>query len=41
VDANQRTALMVVQRSDPIYVDVNQPSTILLRLQREFAKLAS
>jgi len=37
VDANQRTALMVVQQLDPIYVDVTQPSTILLRLQREFA----
>jgi membrane fusion protein (multidrug efflux system) len=36
VDANQRTALMVVQQLDPIYVDVTQPSTMLLRLQREF-----
>src|SRR5712672_2388382 len=37
VDANQRTALMVVQQLDPIYVDVTKPSTILLRLQREIA----
>jgi membrane fusion protein (multidrug efflux system) len=37
VDANQRTALVVVQQLDPIYVDVTQPSTMLLRLQREFA----
>jgi membrane fusion protein (multidrug efflux system) len=37
VDANQRTALVVVQQLDPIYIDVTQPSTILLRLQREFA----
>src|SRR6267154_2949343 len=37
VDANQSTALVVVQQLDPIYVDVTQPSTMLLRLQREFA----
>ena len=37
VDANQRTALVVVQQLDPIYVDVTQPSTMLLRLQRELA----
>src|ERR1700733_14968675 len=37
VDANQRTALVVVLQLDPIYVDVTQPSTMLLRLQREFA----
>src|ERR1700722_9793363 len=37
VDANQRTALVVVQQLDPIFVDVTQPSTMLLRLQREFA----
>ena len=37
VDANQRTALVVVQQLDPIYVDVTQPSTTLLRLQREMA----
>jgi membrane fusion protein (multidrug efflux system) len=37
VAANQTTALVVVQQLDPIYVDVTQPSTTLLRLQREFA----
>jgi membrane fusion protein, multidrug efflux system len=37
VDANQSRALVVVQQLDPIYVDVTQPSTILLRLEREFA----
>jgi membrane fusion protein, multidrug efflux system len=37
VDANQRTALVVVQQLDPIFVDVTQPSTMLLRLQREIA----
>ena len=37
VDANQSTALVVVQQLDPIYVDVTQPSTTLLRLQREMA----
>jgi membrane fusion protein (multidrug efflux system) len=37
VAANQSTALVVVQQLDPIYVDVMQPSTTLLRLQREFA----
>jgi membrane fusion protein, multidrug efflux system len=37
VDANQSRALVVVQQLDPIYVDVTQPSTILLRLAREFA----
>jgi membrane fusion protein (multidrug efflux system) len=37
VDANQSTAMVVVQQLDPIYVDVTQPSTMLLRLQREFA----
>jgi membrane fusion protein, multidrug efflux system len=36
VDANQSTAMVVVQQLDPIYVDVTQPSTMLLRLQREF-----
>jgi membrane fusion protein (multidrug efflux system) len=38
VEANQSTALVVVQQLDPIYVDVTQPSTMLLRLQREFAR---
>jgi membrane fusion protein (multidrug efflux system) len=37
VDAKQSTSLVVVQQLDPIYVDVTQPSTTLLRLQREFA----
>ncbi len=37
VDANQTTALVTVQQLDPIYVDVTQPSTTLLRLQRAFA----
>jgi membrane fusion protein (multidrug efflux system) len=39
VDASQSSALVVVQQLDPIYVDVTQPSTMLLRLQREFATL--
>jgi membrane fusion protein (multidrug efflux system) len=37
VNANQSTALVVVQQLDPIYVDVTQPSTVLLSLQRAFA----
>src|SRR3984893_1799081 len=37
VGANQNNALVVVQQLDPIYVDVTQPSTLLLRLQRAFA----
>src|SRR5882672_10542623 len=37
VDANQSTALVVVQQLDPIYVDVTQPSTLLLRLRRALA----
>ncbi|MDB5987214.1 MAG: efflux system, rane fusion protein CmeA [Nevskia sp.] len=37
VDANQSAALVVVQQLDPIYVDVTQPSTLLLRLQRALA----
>jgi membrane fusion protein, multidrug efflux system len=37
LDANQSKALVVVQQLDPIYVDVTQPSTTLLRLQRELA----
>src|SRR6202051_5193686 len=37
VGANQSTALVVVQQLDPIYVDVTQPSTTLLRLRRELA----
>jgi membrane fusion protein (multidrug efflux system) len=37
VGANQSNALVVVQQLDPIYVDVTQPSTLLLRLQRALA----
>ena len=37
VTANQATALSNIQELDPIYVDVTQPSTTLLRLKREAA----
>ncbi|HWY24225.1 MAG TPA: efflux RND transporter periplasmic adaptor subunit [Nevskia sp.] len=37
VTANQATALATVQQLDPVYVDVTQPSSTLLRLQREAA----
>ena len=37
VTANQSTALATVQQLDPIYVDVTQPSSVLLRLRRELA----
>jgi membrane fusion protein (multidrug efflux system) len=37
VTANQTTALATVQQLDPIYVDVTQPSAMLLRLKRELA----
>jgi RND family efflux transporter MFP subunit len=37
VTANQSTALATVQQLDPIYVDVTQPSAVLLRLKRELA----
>lgn len=37
VTANQSSALATVQQLDPIYVDVTQPSTTLLRLKREAA----
>lgn len=37
VQANQTNALVTVQQLDPIYVDVVQPSTVLLRLKRELA----
>jgi membrane fusion protein (multidrug efflux system) len=37
VTANQATALATVQQLDPIYADVTQPSTTLLRLRREAA----
>jgi membrane fusion protein (multidrug efflux system) len=35
VTADQATALVTVTQLDPIYVDVTQPATVLLRLQRE------
>jgi membrane fusion protein, multidrug efflux system len=37
VTANQTLALATVTQLDPIYVDVNQPVTTLLRLRRELA----
>ena len=37
VTASQTTALATVTQLDPIYVDVTQPSTTLLRLRREAA----
>jgi membrane fusion protein (multidrug efflux system) len=37
VTADQTTALATVQQLDPIYVDVTQPSAVLLRLKREMA----
>lgn len=37
VTANQATSLATVQQLDPIYVDVTQPSAVLLRLKRELA----
>jgi len=37
VTASQTNDLVVVQQLDPIYVDVVQPSTLLLRLKRELA----
>jgi membrane fusion protein (multidrug efflux system) len=37
VTANQATALASVQQLEPVYVDVTQPSTTLLRLRREAA----
>jgi len=37
VTANQSTVLATVQQLDPIYVDVTQPTTTLLRLEREAA----
>jgi membrane fusion protein (multidrug efflux system) len=35
VTASQTTALVTVTQLDPIYVDVTQPATVWLRLQRE------
>jgi membrane fusion protein, multidrug efflux system len=37
VAASQTAALVVIQQLDPIYVDVTQASTVLLRLQRALA----
>src|SRR6201992_345524 len=37
VTANQTQSLATVQQLDPIYVDVTQPSAVLLRLKRELA----
>jgi membrane fusion protein, multidrug efflux system len=37
VTANQATSLATVQQLDPIYVDVTQPSAVLLRLKQEMA----
>jgi len=37
VTANQATALATVQQIDPVYVDVTQPTTTLLRFEREAA----
>ena len=37
VTANQATAIASVQQLDPVYVDVTQPITTLLRLKREAA----
>jgi membrane fusion protein (multidrug efflux system) len=37
VTANQTTVLVTVTQLDPIYVDVTQPATVWLRLQRELA----
>ena len=37
VTANQPTVLATITQLDPIYVDVNQSSTVLLRLERELA----
>ena len=37
VTADQSAPIVVIQQYDPIYVDVTQPSSLLLRLQRELA----
>jgi membrane fusion protein (multidrug efflux system) len=37
VTANQTTALSTITQLDPIYVDVTQPASTLLRLQQELA----
>jgi membrane fusion protein (multidrug efflux system) len=38
VTANQTTALATVQKLDPVYVDVTQSSTAILRLRREISE---
>ncbi|MEB3753914.1 efflux RND transporter periplasmic adaptor subunit [Acinetobacter sp. MD2(2019)] len=38
VTANQSNALVTIQRLDPIYVDINQSSSDLLRLRQELKK---
>jgi membrane fusion protein (multidrug efflux system) len=37
VTANQATSLLTVTQLDPLYVDLTQPSTTLVRLKRELA----
>jgi membrane fusion protein, multidrug efflux system len=37
VTANQATSLLTVTQLDPVYVDLTQPSTTLVRLKRELA----
>jgi RND family efflux transporter MFP subunit len=37
VTANQTTAIATIQQLDPVYIDVTQPITTLLRLRREAA----
>ena len=37
VTANQAVALATIQQLDPIYVDVTQPSAMLLELQKKYA----
>ena len=37
VTANQATSLLTVTQLDPVYVDLTQPSTTLVRLKREMA----
>ena len=38
VTANQESPLVTIQRLDPIYVDINQSSTELLRLRQQLSK---
>ena len=38
VTANQEAPLVTIQRLDPIYVDINQSSTELLRLRQQLSK---